>query len=411
MALVRARTGNHGFGRLATLLLTVVALLAGQALANPRDQAKRIHDRVTGTPPDEATLDLMEAEVTAGDPLAAALIATNQHGFYDVTLKNLVTPWTNEAGDVFAPLNDYTATVIGIVRDDRDFREILHGDVLYVGNSSLGLPAYSPGNNAHYEELESRSIHLRDNLVFVPQSSLSPVPSHATAGIITTRAAAKAFFIDGTNRAMFRFTLVNHLCKDFEEVSDPTRSPDRIPQDASRSPGGDARVWMNFCLGCHAGMDPLNQALSYYDYERNAVADPEGLFGAIHYNDVGQLDPDTGSRVERKYRQNSSTFPWAYVVIDESWINYWREGPNKNLGWDPALPGSGDGAKEMGRELAHSQAFSQCQVEKVFANVCLRDPSDSADHTQISTMVTSFVNSGYSLRQVFAESAAYCMGE
>ncbi|MCZ6710951.1 MAG: hypothetical protein O7B25_11360, partial [Gammaproteobacteria bacterium] len=78
---------------------------------------------------------------------------------------------------------------------------------------------------------------------------------------------------------------------------------------------------------------------------------------------------------------------------------------------DPALAGSGSGAKSMGQELANSGAFAQCQVEKVFANVCLRPVQDTLDRAQIGTMVTSFRNSGYNLKQVFAESAVYCMGD
>jgi hypothetical protein len=89
---------------------------------------------------------------------------------------------------------------------------------------------------------------------------------NATAGVMTTRAAARAFFIDGTNRAMFRFTMLNHFCNDMEQVLDTTRSPDRIRQDVSRSPGGDSRVFLNNCVGCHSGMDPLAQAFAYYDY-------------------------------------------------------------------------------------------------------------------------------------------------
>ena len=54
--------------------------------------------------------------------------------FYSVTLKNLVTPWTNRDQTVFAPLNDYTATVIGMVRDDVPFDQVLSGDILYVGS-------------------------------------------------------------------------------------------------------------------------------------------------------------------------------------------------------------------------------------------------------------------------------------
>ena len=100
-----------------------------------------------------------------------------------------------------------------------------------------------------------------------PPSPRSPAfPPAATAGVMTTRAAAKAFFIDGTNRAMFRFTLLNHMCDDLEQVKDITRVPDRIRQDVSRSPGGDSRLFLNNCIGCHSGMDPLAGAFAYYDY-------------------------------------------------------------------------------------------------------------------------------------------------
>ena len=61
--------------------------------------------------------------------------------FYSVTLKNFATPWTNRDQTVFAPLNDYTATVIGMVRDDKDFRGMLSDDIVYVGSGVT--PAYS----------------------------------------------------------------------------------------------------------------------------------------------------------------------------------------------------------------------------------------------------------------------------
>jgi hypothetical protein len=48
-------------------------------------------------------------------------------------------------------------------------------------------------------------------------------------------------------------------------------------------------------------------------------------------------------------------------------------------------------------------------VTRVFKDVCLRQPDSTADANQITSMIASFQN-GYSLRQVFAQSAAYCMG-
>ena len=133
--------------------------------------------------------------------------------------------------------------------------------------------------------------------------------------------------------------------------------------------------------------------------------------GAISYNDTGEIDAVTGTRVVSKYFNNNLTFEHGFITTNNDWGNYWRAGPNMLLGWDSGLPGSGTGAKSMGQELANSDAFAQCQVEKVFANVCLRPPQDSVDRGQVDAMVTSFRASGFNLKQVFAESAVYCMGD
>ena len=169
----------------------------------------------------------------------------------------------------FVPLNDYTATVIGLVRDDVDFRTVLYGNVLYEGDASLGLSAYSTQNNNHYEELEYGGYSLKDDLVSVNQSTRNGIPAQATAGVMTSRAAAQAFLKDGTNRALFRFTVLNHLCDDMEQLNDTSLPSDRIRQDISRSPGGDSRIFLNSCIGCHNGMDPLTQAFAYYNWPHN----------------------------------------------------------------------------------------------------------------------------------------------
>ena len=135
-----------------------------------------------------------------------------------------------------------------------------------------------------------------------------------------------------------------------------------------------------------------------------------GENGTMVYNREGQMDQTTGTRVQRKYHINNTNFSYGFATPDDSWANYWRSGQNAVIGWSDALPGSGNGAKTMGQELAHSEAFAHCQVKKVFRNVCLRDAADSADRSQISSMVTNFKSGGYKLKQVFAESATYCMG-
>ncbi len=390
-----------------------MALSCGAVQAGSLEQAKRIHDRIAGVPPDAETLSIMRDQIDDNNVEGAAFTAMDHPDFYNVTLKTLVTPWTNEAQTIFADLNDYTATVIGMVRDNKDFRQILSGDILYVGDNSLGLVAYSSSNNDHYVAMEQNGVDLKANLVETTQSAITGLPADATAGVITTRAAAKAFFVDGTNRAMFRFTLLNHLCTDLEQIKDITRPSDRITQDVSRSPGGDSRIFFNACGGCHTGMDPMNQALAYYDYAYDVETDPDAENGQLSYNAAGMTDPDTGSRVKKKYRINAANFKNGYIVTSDRWDNYWREGPNAVLGWDTqsqGLAGFGNGAKSMGMELANSEAFASCQVKKVFKTVCLRDPIVS-DLTAFDAMVASFKSSDYKLKQVFAETAAHCKGD
>lgn len=393
--------------------ITAFALLTASqiALAGPIEQSKRLHDRLAGVPAEQAIIDQMSALIASGDADAAADIAMQNPSFYNVTVKQFVTPWTNEEFDVFAPLNDYTATVIGMVRDDIDFRLVLSGDILYVGDPSLGLPSYQNTNNAHYEALEDQGIDLAAHLVATSQSSTIGIPASATAGVMTTRAAAKAFFKDGTNRAMLRFTLMNHLCTDLEGLKDTSLPPDRIRQDLSRSPGGDSRIFINSCVGCHSGMDPLAQSFAYYNYAYDVDADPEGENGQIVYNQNGQTDAQTGLRVQAKYWINANNFPFGFVTEDDRWDNYWRQGTNQLVGWSDELDGFGYGAKSMGEELAHSETFASCQVEKVFATVCLREPQDADDRSAIDQITADFKQSGYKLKQVFSQSAQYCMGE
>ena len=392
-----------------------VCLLGATAQAGSREQALQIHKRVAGVPPSETVLLQMAAHLDAGQKTQAVELALSNEAFYAVTLKNMATPWTNREQTVFAPLNDYSATVIGLVRDNADFRTLLFDDVTYIANPNLGLPAYSNSNNNHYQAIEDQGIELKDptKFVAVKQSTLNGLPTEATSGVITSRAAAKAFFVAGTNRAMFRYTLINHLCRDLEQVHDITRVPDFIRQDVSRSPGGDSRVFLNGCIGCHNGMDPLAKAYAYYDYKYDSASDPDALSGAIHYNAVGGADAATGSRVEKKYLLNSSTFPYGYVTANDDWQNYWREGINSSLGWNstPLGSGKGSGAKSMGMELAYSKAFASCQVEKVFKHVCLRKPADKADRAKIDSVTANFVTSGYQLKQVFIDTADYCKGE
>ena len=434
-----------GLLRKASLVLITAGVFICQTVAAgdlERRQAKRIHDRLTGVTPSNATIDAMEIELlgdSSGKSAANYAINTSpegRRGFYNVTVKNFAAPWTNEDQTVFTPLNDYTATVIGMVRDGIDFRQVLSGDIIYRGNNGLGIAAYSNDNNNHYQQLEALGTvtgNLASSSVLqgpnqgVTQSSVTGLPPSATAGVMTSRAGAMAFFFDGTNRAMFRFTLMNHLCTDLEPLKDNSRAPNRVRRDVSRSPGGDSRIYLNNCVGCHAGMDGMAGAFAYYEW----VYSNDQSDGHLEYRNTAntaEFDPVTG--VALKNHINEDTFEHGYHTIDDSWVNYWRVGPNSVLGLRPGDSGIGwgypaevsnvdtendyafgNGAKSLGVELANTKAFAQCQVDKVFKTVCLRDPNVfDADRTKRDEFVSNFIGNGYDMREVFTDTAAFCKG-
>ena len=375
----------------------VVLLQLATAHAGPNEQAKRIYERLVGEEPSATTLQSMAQAITnqpgQAGLLAAAAIATQQPDFYNVVVKNMVTPWTNRDQTVFAPLNDYTATVIGMVRDDVPFNTALSADILYTVNTS-GLPAPSNASNAHYATAEQNGVDLSSMTTGLKQTTQSAVygtPTAATAGLITTYGAESAFFINGTNRAMFRFTMINYMCNDMQTLMDTTRPTDRIRQDVARSPGGDSRIFLNNCVGCHSGMDPMAQAFAYYNFD-------------VPTNQLVY----TAGQTQAKYHINTLNFPQGFVTPDDSWSNRWRAGPNAVFGWAPG-GGSGNGAKSWGQEIAGSQQFAACKVQQVFQTVCFRTPSTTADIATAATITSGF-QQGYNLKTVFQQVAASCAG-
>jgi hypothetical protein len=389
------RTKRDRLSATQLALLVACATLSAAANAGPREQAKRIHDRLAGTPPSAALLDSMAAKITAGNALGAAADAMANPAFYNTTVRELATPWTNRDRSVYADLNDSTATVVGMVRDDVPFDQLLSGDIVYVGSTTATPVTYSQTDNNHYVELQRNRVDLSNaaNLVRQTQSSLpgTPLGAAETAGIMTTRGFSSAFLVAGTNRAAVRFAALNSLCMDQEDFRDVTAWPDRIRQDVSRSPGGDSNLFLNDCLACHAGLDGLAGAFAFYDFDATA--------GRTVY---------TPSTVQPKFVKAAATFPFGFETTGDSWINYWRTGPNAFVGWRGT--GSGSGAKSLGMELAQTRQFSTCQVRNVFEKVCYRAPNGAADLQAVETIANSFEANNRSLKRVFAETAVYCMG-
>ncbi len=383
---------------LRIVIAFVCTMSVSLSFAGPREQAKRIHDRLTGVPPTGAVVDSMAAKLSGGDGIGAAYEAMENPAFYNTTVRELATPWTNRERSVYVDLNDTIATVVGMIRDDLPFDQVLYEDIVYVGTPAATAVAYSQSDNDHYLDLQLNRIDLSNpaNLAQQRQSDLpnSPLGINETAGVMTTRGFSEAFFVAGTNRAPLRFATLNFMCMDMEDFRDITAHPDRVRQDVTRSPGGDSNIFQNDCLTCHAGLDGLAGAFAYYDFD-------EDLQQTVY----------TAGAVQPKFVKDAGTFRFGYETESDAWINYWRTGPNAYVGWNAPGGGEGAGAKSLGMELAQTRQFAKCQVKQVFEKVCYRTPNGPADEQAVETIATSFETNNRSMKRVFAETALYCMGD
>ena len=389
---------KQNYLRILSIVIALTCTMAASlSYAGPREQARRIHDRLVGVPPSDAVIDSMAAKISVGNGIGAAYEAMENPAFYNTTVREFASPWTNREQSVYVDMNDSVATVIGMIRDDVPFDQVLYEDIVYVGSVNATNIPYSQTNNDHYLDLQTNRIDLSDaaNLTRQLQSNLpgSPIGIDQTAGIMTTRGFSEAYYVAGTNRSALRFATMNFMCMDMEDFSDITAHPDRIRQDVTRSPGGDSTIFLNDCLSCHAGLDGLAGAFAYYDFN-------EG---------TGQLEYTAGS-VQPKYLNDAGTFRYGYETVDDSWVNYWRTGPNAFVGWNGQGSGEGTGVKNLGMELSQTRQFAKCQVKQVFEKVCYRTPNGQADMQAVENIATSFENNNRSMKQVFAETALHCMG-
>jgi hypothetical protein len=372
----------------------LVTLVSTSVWAGPKEAAWKLHNRLAGVPPVKtATADplkQMEDLIKAGNPEAAAAIATSHPNFYNVVLKNWIKPWSNREQTSRDDLNDYVATVLGVIRDEVPFTEVLSGDILYTVNynNADGTPSvYSYMDNLHYRNAETRNINLMANLTRKTQSALTGLPVNAVSGVLTSRAAGAAFYSAGTNRRVNRFNFMNYLCHDYEELHDVNIPDVRVRRDVERNPGGDSRTYKNKCVGCHAGQDALGGAYAYYDFVGGRLVYTPGIVVAKMNHNV--------------------YYSAGFVTTDDNWINTWAQGQNAKLGWRGAT--SGNGVKSLGQMLANSSAFSTCMAKKVFQLVCLKEAINTDDVAMVTELAAQFEQENYNMKKLIVNTSVGCI--
>lgn len=367
-------------------LTITLALVFGFSFASQAasvDIARQWYSRLTGLPagPNHPVIVAMAAKLDAGDTAGAADLALQDPSFIDVVVRQLATPMSNRTGDPFYELNDFSATVMGVVRDDVDARELLKGNFTYEGATPLNLPLNTRDSNAHYQKLDTMGLSLAKSLKRVSPQWRDGLGG---AGLLTTRGWAEAHYNAGTNRRALAMTLENFLCRPITTMKDTRLPPYRIRQDIDREPAGKPIDFQQTCRGCHAGMDPMAGAFANLDFD-------SGIFMILKDYSVA-----------KKYVKNSGTYTPGYVTSDNSWENYWAlYNSPQNLGWRGAL--KGNGAQELGASLAETEAFGQCLARRVVAQVCrLKDYTAVPDAVAMA-MAHNFEADGYKMRSLYRD--------
>lgn len=359
-----------------------------------RQKAWDLHKRIASVPPSASVLNQMAAQIAAKPGKEgledAARVAIENKNFYSVTLKAWAKTLTNVNDSNRVPLDDMSATIIGAVRDSdtKPFGRILHEDVLYVGS---GVSAYSRNNNNHYEDLEDNGADLKMVLQEQTQSSLGSVQDSAgVAGILSSRSWALAYYNMGTNRRATFYLLRNFMCSEMDYIMDTSLPDVYVARDVTRSPGGDSQQYMSYCKGCHAAQDAMRMAWAYYDFDSTT--------GGISY---------TPGVVPQKLNQAAGTYPAGYVTTDDKFYNFWGSlsSQNDRLGFKP--PFEGNGAADLGEQVAKSKGFANCMVFKAFKNVCMRNPS--AAENEFTAQVSDAFESDGNMKEVYVKISAHCV--
>lgn len=438
----------------ATSLLVISASAANaQVVPNPmgpesaaRTKAAIIYQRLTGTkiPLDAPILNQMESRIAAKDLIGAAELATSEPGFLNNTVKQMASRMSTRDESYTAGLNDFVATMIGIVRDDKPAKEMLTGNYIYVPTAAVqALPAFKPRANDDFTiatpELTEDNM-LRSNQVYVttedvrtdlstgleirsgqpilvtPKNVESGVVTRPTlirnnpdaAGLLTTRSFTTSHAIDGTNRRMVQFAFREFLCIDILQWADASAPDARVGRDVERAPGGDPNYFLKTCKACHSVMDGFRDAFSSLDVGNGDFFTKQYLFDDQSNKQVVV----NGSKVASKYARGSGAFPAGHITTNSTWENFANQGTNAQFfGWRGSNTASGVGVNSFGQLLANSEAFSRCMVQRVYRAVCRRDVS--AQESSFLALQSKKFETDYNMKNLFQRVAVSpeCIGQ
>jgi hypothetical protein len=258
-----------------------------------------------------------------------------------------------------------------------------------------------------------------DRLASGPETKIiSSWPQGESMGVLMTRKAATEFFMAGTNRRVIDAVFDRFLCSPLETLRDSDLPDDRIRRDIDRLPAGDPNLFQTSCRSCHAGMDGLTGGLTFLDFR--------GDLDALFYDPAWPAFCGSGDNSDPRCKQvrQASVFPQGHVQTNNSFVNYWTLGRNASLGWrspEGMSASEGQGANQLARVIAETEAFSNCMSKRVFHSICGRDPTDQENGSlavlsrEIEMGFSEYSGlsaaSPYNFRALVAKISSFCFGK
>lgn len=365
-----------------------------------RTLAHKMFRSLTGValPIDDPRLKSMETLIAANNLRGATKIATSDALFYQNKVRDMAAKMANREESLRAPLNDFIATFVGVVRDSdtTSAKLLLTGNFTYQADPAViaaggGTAAVRMADvedliesNNHYNDIRAAGYSLKAVLKRVDgqrgmvNNAASPLPD--VAGLITTRGFMQAHADAGTNRRLVEYSFRQFMCAPITDFADGTMPDDRVGRDVDRMPGGSANKYLTTCKNCHTVMDPLRGAFAKVDWDGNNIT----------YSTTD---------VANKMNRNRDQYPAGFATTDDSFKNYATQGKNKDaFGWRNSL--NGNGMAGFGAMLSNSQGFSRCMVKRVFESVCKRMPAE-AETSAVRQIADDFERDNYHMRNLF----------
>lgn len=358
--------------------------LSVQAMT-PKEYSKSLYQNIVGingTPTDKTFKEVNEL-VAKGKLEDAARLAVGTDGFVNVTLRTWASQILTKDETPYEPLNDAMAILVGVAKDDTNFRKVITGNFGYGPDPRIAPIRALRNSNINYDSFETAGRSWKQFLTrYEPQweEMSSSQEDEDTAGVLSSRAWAEKYYSAGTNRRAVEATYRAFLCTAIDSWKESDLPINYIRRDVERAPGGNPETFTNKCQLCHSQMDAFGGAFAHLD------------FAGGSFNHSEEILP--------KYNQNTNVYPAGYVTTTTQWHNFASDRSQQMFGWRTAL--SGVGLKSFGKMVANSEGFSRCMAKRVFKKVCHKElgPQDTELTRQLAK---DFENSDYKIKSLFVK--------